>query len=72
MRGPLNPSLNESAGLLIDGFDDRAISADAVQPARVRASISKASGYAKVKDLYAWIYEHRAAAARRLRSSPNG
>ena len=22
MRGPLNPSLNDSAGLLIDGFDD--------------------------------------------------
>jgi hypothetical protein len=56
VRGPLNPSLNESAGLLIDGFDTDPV---LMMPhnAPQYAAFIEASGYTKVKDLYAWMYE---------------
>ena len=56
MRGPLNPSLNDSAGLLIDGFDDAPFLLMPYNPPEYATFIENA-GYAKVKDLYAWIYE---------------
>ena len=56
MRGPLNPSLNDVAGLLIDGFDDAPFLLMPYNPPEYAAYIEHA-GYAKVKDLYAWIYE---------------
>src|SRR4029453_911621 len=56
MRGPLNPSLNDSAGLLIDGFDDAPFLLMPYNPPEYARFIENA-GYAKVKDLYAWIYE---------------
>jgi GNAT superfamily N-acetyltransferase len=56
MRGPLNPSLNDSAGLLIDGFDDAPFLLMPYNPPEYANYIERA-GYAKVKDLYAWIYE---------------
>src|SRR5262249_27834959 len=56
VRGPLNPSLNESAGLLISGFDTDPM---LLMPRNPREYISfiEAAGYVKVKDLYAWIYD---------------
>jgi GNAT superfamily N-acetyltransferase len=56
MRGPLNPSLNDSAGLLIDGFEDAPFLLMPYNPPEYAGYIERA-GYAKVKDLYAWIYE---------------
>jgi hypothetical protein len=56
MRGPLNPSLNESAGLLIDGFDTDSMLMMPHNPPEY-ASFIEAAGYRKVKDLYAWIYD---------------
>ena len=56
VRGPLNPSLNESAGLLIDGFDTDPMLMMPRNPQDYAAYI-ESSGYAKVKDLYAWIYD---------------
>ena len=56
VRGPLNPSLNESAGLLISGFDTDPMLMMPRNP-REYASFIEAAGYAKVKDLYAWIYD---------------
>lgn len=56
VRGPLNPSLNESAGLLIDGFDDPPLVLMPYNPPEY-ADYLAASGYGKVKDLYAWIYD---------------
>jgi GNAT superfamily N-acetyltransferase len=56
VRGPLNPSLNESAGLLIDGFDtDPMLMMPHNPPAY--AEYIEAAGYGKVKDLYAWLYD---------------
>jgi len=56
MRGPLNPSLNESAGLLIDGFDTDPMLLMPHNPPEYAGYI-EAAGYRKVKDLYAWIYD---------------
>ena len=56
VRGPLNPSLNESAGLLVDGFDTDPMLMMPRNP-REYAAFIEGAGYAKVKDLYAWIYD---------------
>jgi hypothetical protein len=56
VRGPLNPSLNESAGLLIDGFDTDSMLLMPHNPPEYAAFIESA-GYRKVKDLYAWLYD---------------
>ena len=56
VRGPLNPSLNESAGLLIDGFDTDPMLMMPRNP-REYAAFIESAGYGKVKDLYAWIYD---------------
>jgi hypothetical protein len=56
VRGPLNPSLNESAGLLIDGFDTDPMLMMPHNPPEY-ARFIEAAGYSKVKDLYAWLYD---------------
>jgi hypothetical protein len=56
IRGPINPSLNESAGLLIDGFDSDPVLMMPHNPPDYAAYIERA-GYRKAKDLYAWIWE---------------
>ena len=56
VRGPLNPSLNESAGLLVDGFDTDPMLMMPRNP-RDYAAFIEAAGYLKVKDLFAWIYD---------------
>jgi len=56
VRGPLNPSLNESAGLLIEGFDADPMVMMPHNPPEY-ASFIESAGYAKVKDLFAWLYE---------------
>jgi hypothetical protein len=58
VRGPLNPSLNESAGLLIDGFDTDPMLMMPHNPPEY-ADYIEAAGYRKVKDLYAWLYDLR-------------
>lgn len=54
VRGPLNPSLNESAGLLVDGFDTDSMLMMPHNPPEY-AGFIEAAGYRKVKDLYAWL-----------------
>jgi GNAT superfamily N-acetyltransferase len=56
VRGPLNPSLNDSAGLLVDGFDTDPMLMMPRNP-RDYAAFIESAGYGKVKDLYAWIYD---------------
>jgi hypothetical protein len=58
VRGPLNPSLNESAGLLIDGFETDPMLLMPHNP-REYAAYIEGAGYGKVKDLYAWIVDVR-------------
>lgn len=56
LRGPINPSLNDHAGLLIDGFDTDPMILMPHNPPEYAAFIESA-GYRKAKDLYAWIYD---------------
>lgn len=56
MRGPLNSSLNETAGLLIDAFDAEPMVMMPYNPPRYAGFVERA-GYSKVKDLLAWIVD---------------
>ncbi|HWW83954.1 MAG TPA: hypothetical protein VNZ26_10155 [Vicinamibacterales bacterium] len=56
VRGPLNPSLNESAGILVDGFDTDPMLLMPHNPPEYGQFIESA-GYRKVKDLYAWLWD---------------
>jgi len=62
VRGPISPSLNETCGLLVDGFDTDPMLLMPHNPPEYGAHIESA-GYTKVKDLYAWLHDLR----RRLR-----
>ena len=53
VRGPVNPSLHEAAGLLIDGFDDPPAALMAYNPPTYPVFLD-AAGYAKTRDLYSW------------------
>jgi hypothetical protein len=53
VRGPANPSLNESAGLLIDCFDEDPFVLMPYNPPSYPQFV-EAAGYRKVKDLLAW------------------
>jgi hypothetical protein len=55
VRGPISPSLNEMCGLLIDGFGTDPMLLMPHNPPEYGAHIESA-GYAKVKDLFAWLY----------------
>jgi GNAT superfamily N-acetyltransferase len=56
VRGPVNPSLNHSAGLQVDAFDSDPYVMMPYNPPEYPGYIEQ-SGYRKVKDLYAWIFE---------------
>jgi hypothetical protein len=56
VRGPVNPSMNESAGLLVDGFDADPMLMMPHNPPEY-ATFLEANGYRKAKDLYAWSYD---------------
>ena len=53
VRGPANPSLNESAGLLIDAFSEAPC---ILMPYNLEsyATFIEGTGYRKAKDLFAW------------------
>jgi GNAT superfamily N-acetyltransferase len=55
VRGPANPSLNHSAGLLVDAFDADPYILTPYNPPDYPLWVEK-SGYRKVKDLYAWLF----------------
>jgi GNAT superfamily N-acetyltransferase len=53
VRGPVNPSLNESAGLLVEGFGEMPYLLMPHNPPAYGAYVEQA-GYRKAKDLWAW------------------
>ncbi len=53
VRGPVNPSMHEAAGLLVDGFDDPPCVLMPYNPRHYIPFIESA-GYGKVKDLFSW------------------
>ena len=66
VRGPLNPSLHESAGLLVDGFDDDPVVMMPYNSPEIVGWV-QAAGYTKAKDLYAWMYDTSSDAGSRVR-----
>jgi GNAT superfamily N-acetyltransferase len=56
IRGPANPSMNHSAGLLIDAFDSDPFVMMPYNPPEYPRYV-EAFGYGKAKDLYAWIFD---------------
>jgi hypothetical protein len=56
MRGPLNPSLNYEAGLLIDGFDSPPALMMPYNPPYYRRLI-EACGFSKEKDLFSFVID---------------
>jgi GNAT superfamily N-acetyltransferase len=56
LRGPANPSLNDTCGLLVWGFDDDPMMMMPYNP-EVYADWMEASGFAKAKDLFAWTMD---------------
>jgi len=53
VRGPVNPSTNETCGLLVEGFDSPPMVMTPYNPPYYMGLI-EASGFAKAKDLYAF------------------
>jgi GNAT superfamily N-acetyltransferase len=53
VHGPVNPSLNETAGLLVEGFESAPYILMPHNPPGYAAQIERA-GYTKLKDLFAW------------------
>ncbi|MEW6365318.1 MAG: hypothetical protein AB1714_11880 [Acidobacteriota bacterium] len=56
--GPLNPSLNYTAGLLVDGFCEAPFVQMPYNPPEY-ADFIEAAGFHKIRDLYAWIWDMR-------------
>ena len=56
VRGPVNPSMNHTAGLLVDAFDSDPFVMMPYNPPEYPRYVESA-GYRKVKDLYAWIFD---------------
>jgi GNAT superfamily N-acetyltransferase len=53
MRGPVNPSINDEAGLLVDGFDTPSVVMMPHNP-RYYAGLVEGAGFRKAKDLLAF------------------
>ena len=65
VRGPTNPSMNDGAGLQIDGFN----SSPFVKMPYNRPEYPQyveAAGYGKIKDLYAWYFDAQSGVAEKL------
>ena len=56
IRGPLNFSMNDEVGTLIDGFDEPPMVMMTYNP-RYYPALIEGRGYTKAMDLYAWIYD---------------
>jgi len=58
VRGPVNPSLNDESGLLIDGFNLPPVILMTYNP-KYYMQLIENTGYAKEKDLYAYLLENK-------------
>ena len=56
LRGPANPSLNDEAGLLVEGFDTPPVLMMTYNP-RYYADLIEGAGFSKAKDLLAYWFE---------------
>ena len=65
LRGPANPSMNDGSGFQLNAYDtDPYLMMPANPPSYPR--YAETAGFKKVKDLYAWFFDHRTANTERL------
>jgi GNAT superfamily N-acetyltransferase len=57
VRGPVNPSMNDEAALLVEGFDTPPVILTTYNPPYY-AHLIESAGYAKAKDMYAYRLRH--------------
>lgn len=57
IRGPVNPSLNDEAALLVDGFDSPPSILTTYNP-RYYMRLIEDAGFTKAKDMYAYVLRH--------------
>jgi GNAT superfamily N-acetyltransferase len=65
VRGPANPTMDDGAGFQIDAYDTKPFIMMPQNPSAY-PSFAEGSGYAKIKDLYAWRIDIRDGATDRL------
>lgn len=65
VRGPLNPSMNDGSGFMIDAFDEPPYVMMPQNPPEYPAWV-KNTGYEKIKDLYTFYFDNRRAIEPRL------
>lgn len=58
IRGPVNPSMNDEVGLLVDGFDGPPVVLMTYNPPYYQDLI-RGAGFDKVKDLYAFLLDQK-------------
>jgi GNAT superfamily N-acetyltransferase len=56
IRGPVNPTMNDSCGLQISGFDTPPYIMMPYNPPSYPGYVEQA-GFTKIKDVYAWLFE---------------
>ncbi len=57
MRGPVNPSVNDEIGMLVEGFDRPPVILMTYNP-RYYNLLAEGHGFRKAKDLYAYLLRH--------------
>lgn len=58
MRGPVNPSMNDEVGLLVEGFNEPPVVLMTYNP-KYYANLLEGYGLEKIKDLYAYRLRHK-------------
>ncbi|MBM4179361.1 MAG: GNAT family N-acetyltransferase [Ignavibacteria bacterium] len=65
MRGPVNPSMNDQCGLLVDGFDGPPVMLMTYNP-KYYAALIEGAGYHKAQDLYAYLLRNESFASEKI------
>jgi len=71
MRGPMNPSTNHECGMLVGGFDQHPMIMTTWNPPYY-STLTEQAGFAKAKDLLAYLFNADAAAVSAGRSASAG
>lgn len=66
IRGPVNPSMNDECGLLVDGFDGSPVVLMTYNPPYY-ASLIEGAGFAKSQDLYAYLLRNENYASEKMK-----
>ena len=66
IRGPVNPSMNDECGLLVDGFDGSPVILMTYNPPYY-AKLLEGAGYGKAQDLFAYLLQNKDYASEKMK-----